>query len=361
MKREKTIIVLITLLFSFVFFSCNDKSSNIKNESASFWIDSIVNNYGNGRIYGEKPVRYIDYDTMKSTVLCSKPNCTHQSSDCIANIIGDTPMLTENGIYFFNTVVEFEESNNGNRKQVINSKLCKVSLDSSEIKDVAEFNDCAPREYDGYVLYDNKIFFTADDLNPTEDEYGMIMSQNVGGKHFICSIDLNNGEYTNYGEVYCGKNSEKDSAAIIEGLYDSKLIISYQYRLDPNSDKNDVLMFEFDPEKHTIKQIEMPMPTWVTADSILYYDDKKNKTVIIKKDETKEYDIRFGYIASTFNNKLFDRDNGVWYDLNDLSKHNMKKYQNYMVIDYYDNNYILIRHTDTVKLTEEELIALDNE
>ena len=130
MKREKTIIVLITLLFSFVFFSCNDKSSNIKNESASFWIDSIVNNYGNGRIYGEKPVRYIDYDTMKSTVLCSKPNCTHQSSDCIANIIGDTPMLTENGIYFFNTVVEFEESNNGNRKQVINSKLCKVSLDS---------------------------------------------------------------------------------------------------------------------------------------------------------------------------------------------------------------------------------------
>ena len=361
MKRKRTIFMVITLLFSFVLFSCNNKSSNIKSDNTSIWIDSIVNNYGNGRIYGKNPARYIDYETMESTVLCAKSNCTHQSSDCIAKIVGDTPMLTENGIYFFNTVVKVEELNSGERKQVINSKLCKVSLDSSEIEDVAEFHDCAPREYDGYVLYDNKIFFTADDLDPTEDEYGVIISQNVGGKHFICSIDLNNGEYINYGEIYSGENSEKDSAAIIEGLYDSKIIISYQYSLDPDSENNNVLMFEFDPEKYTIKPIEMPMPSWVTADSITYYDDIKNKTVIMNKDETKEYDITIGYVATTFNNKLFDCENGGWYDLNDMTKHNIKKYQNYMVIDYYDNCYILIQHTNTIKLTEEELLALDKE
>ena len=53
--------------------------------------------------------------------------------------------------------------------------------------------------------------------------------------------------------------------------------------------------------------------------------------------------------------------NGRWFDVTDMSEHSMGEYKGYDVIAVYDNSYILRLGNKTVKLTEEELLALDKE
>ena len=335
------------------------------------WVDLLSNFNEKGRIYGEAPKKYIDYDTMKVVPLCAKPNCTHTTSDCIGHIIGDTPILTDDYIYYFSSVEGVNELKNGEREFYINSKLCRVSLDSSETEIVVEFHDCAPADYDGVLLYDDKIYFTGDDLNPTDDSYGHISSQNAGGEHYICSIDLKTREYTNYGMVYSGEGYADDSHANICGFINSKILINYQCRPDMTEiDESKpwrgqtMLMFEFDPKTNEITESDIPtrpISTNTKTQTVIYWDDEAKKTVLIIGNERRELDIDVGTYATVFNNKLFVRDTGKWYDLSNMSEHDMGKYgenEHWVVGDYYDGCYILITYFKTVKLTEDELIAL---
>ncbi len=218
--------ILISLFICFIsLFSCNSNKIEYTVNNKPLWLDMIVNNYGNGRIFGEQPAKFIDYKSMRTSVICSKPNCTHSTTDCVGFIIGDTPIMTPNGIYFFTKNNGVKELGNGKREYYINSKLSRIDLKTSEIEEIVRFNDCSPHEFDGCVLFNDKIYFTADDLNPTEDGYGNIIATTVGGRHFLCCIDLKSKEYTNLGCIYDGKDYEKNSLAIIEGCYDSKLIM----------------------------------------------------------------------------------------------------------------------------------------
>lgn len=373
---KKNIIILLLALTLLFLCSCGSKKNNkhtIKNSEINY-ITILYNTHDDGRIFSSGGVaRYQSYETMKWTPLCSRPNCTHTTGDCPAKIMGECPMVTDDGVYFFIYSDGVNELSNGKREHYMESKLCRISLDSSEMEEIVSFTDCVPHDYDGMLLYNNKIYFTATDLNPIEDEFGNINVSNVGGNQFFCCIDLETGKYTNYGCLYDfdklsddGKNANGSS---VKGVYNSKIYIQYQYVDDKDIiDENGInvitnLMYEFDPETTKITASDLPKPmNFLINDGVyIYYDEEKHKIILLENDKKKELDIDWNLNTSLlFNDKIFGMKE--WYDLNDMSVHSFSgKYESYWVMDYYDGYYIFVLGNQTIKLTEEELFALDKE
>ena len=222
---KKRIICFITALSLALMCSCNNKKNKGElptSSSDTKYINLVYNKFDGGRLFSDNPKMYIDYNTMERTPLCSKPNCTHNTGECPGKVMGECPMVTDDGIYFFVYNDGVNELKNGEREHYMKSRLCRISLDSAEMEEITSFTDCVPHDYDGVLLYDNKIYFTGTDLNPTEDTYGYINVSNVGGNQFFCSIDLETGEYKNYGCIYdmdqLSENGKNDNSASVKGI-----------------------------------------------------------------------------------------------------------------------------------------------
>lgn len=379
----KKIISLISASLFIFLTACNNKPNPIMPTSStdkSIYVAECFDNYEDGRIIGGfngsdgTPSKYFDYGTMESTVLCSRPNCKHNTDECIARNIGICPMLVQNSIYFFKSDYGVKEEKNGKRNFYINSKLCRASLETSEIEVVTNFTDCVPADTRGYVFHNNKIYFTADDMNPKCDDYGAFYYSNIGGTHYLCSIDLENGEYKNYGSIYDGdkkfESADSSSSAKIMGIYNEKLIVNYEFSKsydDLSEGMFTELIFEFNLEKNELIESDIPSkPVFVNSDTIVYYDDSIKKCIIIDNNVKKELDTNKVTFASVHNNKLFIRDDKnefalIWYNLSDFSKHNVKDMNCYMPVSMHNSSYILTNGDKTIKLTEEELLALDKE
>lgn len=356
----KKIISLISSLFIFL-TACNDDKPNailpISSTDSYIYIAEYSDNYEEGRIIGGfdgTPSKYFDYGTMESTVLCSKPNCRHNTGECVARNIGTCPMLIQDSIYFFESNYGVKEEKKGERVFYINSKLCRVSLETSEIETVTKFTDCVPADTRGYVLYNNKIYFTADDMDPTFDDYGAVVYSNIGGTHYLCSIDLESGEYKNYGSIYDGdkeyESADASSSAMIMGVYNEKLIVNYEFSKSYDALSAGMfteLIFEFDLEKNELTESNIPAkPVFVNSDTIVYYDDSIKKCIIVDNNVKRELDTCKVTFASVHNNKLFIRDDKnefalIWYNLSDFSKHNVKDMNYYMPVSMYNGSYIL--------------------
>jgi hypothetical protein len=121
------------------------------------------------------------------------------------------------------------------------------------------------------------------------------------------------------------------------------------------------IMFEFDIDTNSLKQTDMyPIRNIVYKNAYVYYDMEKGRTVIVDHGQVREFDIDIGHFVSYFNNKLFDYDNNKWYDLSDMSEHKwIWDQEGYEVIDYYKDSYIVILGNTTLKLSEDDLFALD--
>lgn len=368
---KKIIIILIAVMVFLQLCSCGKRDKTIPaNLENVAYIDLLYNTYDEGRIFStgsSSPMMYVDYNTMEKTALCAKPNCSHINGECVAKIIGQTPLLIEDGIYFFRYTNGIKELKNGEREHYMNSKLCYVSLNSSEVTELVEFSDCVPRDYDGVLLYKNKIYFIGDDLNPVTDDYGNIRTSNTGGKHFLCSVDLSTNKYTNYGGVYdntlLNETAKNDNTALLKGLYNSKIYIAYSYCDDYNNLGEDgipivkSLMLEFDPDTDELRQVDIPNPmNYLIGDSYIYYDKEIEKTVILTNDQKIECDVKFERFVAFFNNKLFG--DNIWYDITNGSVHNFDgEYLDYWVMDYYDGYYIMGVGAVTKKVSEEELMS----
>lgn len=363
--------------------SCNSKTEenySLAENYDNIYVAEYADNYLNGRIVDgsadgnvNTPAAYVDYNTMEKTILCSKPNCVHNNTSCPANVMGTAPILTENSIYYFDVSYGVVEKKYGVKELEIKSRLVKMALDTAEIETIAEFNDCVPDNSRGFILYNNRIYFTGDDFAPTTDEYGGFFYSNIGGTHYLCSIDLETGEYINYGNIYDDKMYEGancSSSARILGIYNSKMIINYEFckTLEDAASANFtelVFEFDFDTNQMTLTDIQS-IPVYVDSDTIIYNDYDINKCVVIDKGNRFELDIGEVTLASLLNNKLFVRDDKnnyalKWYDLSDMSEHHVKDYDGFMPVSIYYESYILTKGNKTVKLTEKDLLASDEE
>ena len=373
----KKILIFISAALM-LFTGCGKKENSVKNQNENdhLYVCYWYNVYDDGYILNSDPKMYIDFETMEKTVFCTKPNCTHRSGDCVEKIVGDTPVMYGDYIYFF-------YSNNGSvretpdgREFFMESKLKRLSIETSEVEDVVFFDDCLPENgYEGRFIIDNTLYFCAYDPEPVPDEYGNFFFGNGGGTHYICSIDLDTGKYTNYGGIYDGDKqyeaAANSSSAKIKGYYDSRIIIEYSFmkekhtieELESDIDSRElftILNFEFDPVTKTLKESELPPTSYMDDDTYVYSNYPENSSVVIDKGKTYTIDgVDTDICGRSFNGKLFMYDG--WYDITDGSKHSLGEYANWTALTMYDDCYVLKSDTNKfVKLTEEELLALDD-
>lgn len=351
--------------------SVSSEQYNLQNNTVdALYFDSSENIYEHGIIYGngDNPKMYMDFNSMESTVLCARPNCTHTTSECIAKQIGKTPIIYNDYIYFFDVKDGVKEESDG-RTFYIDSKLKRVSLATSEIDVISEFTDCEPREYDGGVIFDGTLYFCGDDMNPTADDYGGISYANGGGTHYLCSIDLDSGEYTNYGSIYDeDKNYESanhTSTAHITGYYNSKIYIQYSFMKEYNEnteidtrDKFTFLNFEFDPKTKTLILSELPTASFMNNNTYVCSNYPDNSTTVFWGD--KKYIVNGAdakFIGKFFNGKLFIYDH--WYDVTSGTLHSLGDDKKFVTM--YNDCYIISNQAGTKyeKLTENELLSLD--
>ncbi len=364
-------VFIITIAFAVALAGCGKKENNTEKESAPRFITTNAVYYKNGVVYGEEPASFLDFDTMEKAPLCAVPNCTHTVSSCLAQMVGAEPIFYNNYIYYFT-------SNNGDVRETpdgkefyIESKLMKASLESSETEVVCEFTDCAPPQMFGdYVLNGSELYFVGDDLNPYMDEYGGGSWGSSGGYHFLCSINLDTGEYTNYGSIYDGDKeyefADNSSGANITGIYNDTMYIGYGFiKEEPpeNADFSDnywtFLSFEFDFGTKTWTESELPFSRYMNNDTYTYYNNEEKQLHVIHENRELVIDSEYTITQmSEFNGKLFIPEEGKWYDLSDSSEHSMGKYKEYDVVGYHDGCYILIKGGRTAKITEDELLAL---
>ncbi len=75
----------------------------------------IVWTYGNADEHGElytdnqERLNFIDFETMNTALLCSKPNCTHTNeNECSAFGMDNHPILHGGKLYFFDVETSFD-------------------------------------------------------------------------------------------------------------------------------------------------------------------------------------------------------------------------------------------------------------
>ena len=197
-------------------------------------------NYEKGLLFntgGGNTIEYfLDYETLEKSPMCAMPNCTHTTSTCLAKDMGVNPVIYGDCIYYFKCSHNFKEVPEGHQFYM-SSKLYRAKLDSSETELVCEFTDCVPDDWNSaFILIGNTLWFIGDDKNPRDTEYSKELhympSSDTPGAHFMCSIDLNTGKYTNHGQI-CEEYRESDyweqgNLAALKGIYNGKLQISLE-------------------------------------------------------------------------------------------------------------------------------------
>ena len=371
---------IICVLSVFLFVGCsNNYISNpehyVTDTHSIKYITTGTNYYNDGVIYGSENAMYLDFKTMETSPICAVPNCKHNDSECLSYKIGRIPIMYNDSIYFFESSCYVKENSNG-RELIRDTKLMKTNLNSSSISVVCKFDDCCPtKSYDGYLLYDNFLYFVGDDMNPIKDDYGNLMFSNIGGVHYLCSINLINGEYKNHGSIYDGdkvfESASSTSTAHISGYYDGKMFIEYSFsdgsifNVDNSQhfeplDYFTILNFEYDFDSEVMCISDLPHPSYMNEDTYVYSDYKNDTTTVIHQNNTYTIDdMDAGFYAREFNGNIFFY--SCWYDLKTLTKHNMKKYEDYIPVAYYNNKYIFMNGGRHKAFSESELLALDKE
>lgn len=378
MKKIISLILSVSILAAAVSCSNKEKAENVVNNTAQYI--SEYSYYNNGTAYTLGDLQnytktFLDFDSMEKAPLCAVPNCTHTTASCLSKSIGFfyKPVFYNEYVYYF-------VSNGGAVKETpdgpefyINSSLMRASFDSSEVEMVCEFNDGVPCEDGKYVLYNNELFFIADDRGASQDDFGHYDFGTTGGNFFICSINLDTREFTNYGNIYEEDKeyeaSEYTRSSNIYGVYNGKMYISHSFVKDQSSDRNaddywTFINFEFDFETRKWKEAELPASPFMNDDCYIYYDYDDKKIKAIYQEGDYEFDLGFNMRdfrdshCSELNGKLFFPSIGKWFDLTDMSEHSMGEYAEYSAVAYYDESYIFVKGGKTIKLTEEELTAL---
>ena len=373
----KKILIFISAALM-LFTGCGKKENSAKNQNKTdhLYINYGYNIYEDGYILNSEPKMYLDFATLEKTVFCTKPNCTHKSGDCVEKIVGKTPVMYGDYIYFF-------YSNNGDvretpdgREFFMESKLKRLSMETSEVEDIVFFDDCYPESgYSGRFIIDNTLYFCGHDPEPVPDEYGNFFYGSARGTYYICGIDLDTGKYTNYGSIYEDdkqyEGAASSSSSKIIGYYDSKIFIQYSFmkekhtieEIESDIDSRElftVLNFEFDPVTKTLKESELPPTSYMDDDTYVYSNYPENSSVVIDKGKTYTIDgVDTDICGRSFNGKLFMYDG--WYDITDGSKHSLGEYEDWEAVAYYDGCYVMRIFTYSnkfAKLTEEELLAL---
>lgn len=303
-------------------------------------ISNASNSYKNGVLYeNNDSVYFLSFDLMSSTPLCNKPNCDHKKSDCISKLITNDsttstpPIVYHDKVYYFSYNDKIVQGNNGSETTYeVDGRLSGLDLNTGEVNTVCLLDDMEASSTDYLVLQDNLLYFIANNgaLQATDGTWQYF---STAGKQWICSVNLDTGDLTNYGRVNEDEKVDTTLFSVnnssfgingnvrIDGVYQNKIYMHYyyvndedsflkyfeQYNTFPDSDEE---MWEtsyviFDIETKKVSMNVSTETIAATKDHCIYWDGKQYV------DESNEHQNKLKNVPKYKYAAIYD--NAVWF------------------------------------------------
>ena len=234
---------------------------------------------------------FIDFDTMASSAICSRPNCPHNDPEvCSAIGMDNHPTIVGDKLYYFEEEMVWTKDH----KIAQNTIVYSADLDGSNRKKIYTIENLSI-SYGQYIAIKGSIvYFAGTEYGVKEDNSG-----NSGyNKHYMCSYDLLSKEFNNYGLICEGYSS----GAAVLGEYDGGLYIGSSYteekfEFDIFDDEQEKLLMEsyidvlwrLDLETSELTLSELPAPDFIGGGFYGYNEDGK-AVVLDAKGKSRTYD-----------------------------------------------------------------------
>ena len=313
----------------------------------------------------EKQAAVLDYDSMKTTMLCNKPNCTHAGDDCIENRPnGSIPVFGEQCAYYFvDDEPRIEQNSEGKADLVLSSALCRYDFGSNTEKQLMQVQDaCVGENCKGLLLDHDVLYFVENKLGRTYDEAGALdYYRSHGGALSLHAVSLSDMKVSDLCELYDVEALEQyyplagnSGSVTMQGKYDNKIYFNVVFALDETGAKPGYYVTYYDltdgsyhgtPEDYA--KIESGKVMYLSDDALVICRNdgkaevyrKENAEPVILEDE---YYFVYGSDIMVDQDYLFCADKV--FDLNTGESRNLEALQDEKhVIAKYGDSYITAR------------------
>lgn len=286
--------------------------------------------------------------------LCSIPNCTHSSLECISKRFTSTPLIYEKKAYYFSNDPIDVITSDDQTDLKLGTTLYEYNFSSNNEKKIKHIDGVVSAEH-GSIIINNKLYFIGNHMKRKYDETGFLIAfGNGGGKQQLISIDLESHDYEVLGDMY-----DADALAsvyplvansgenYIRGIFDDKLFYDTAFATEENNEISfklytsyyDLLTKQFNisdaPNDMIYSEINYISEDYlaVSRDKELFIYNKTYKEPVVIKDEN----ISIG----THSNCYVD-DEFILYNSYVFDKKTLKRTE----IEVYKENRILKRLND---------------
>lgn len=350
MKRIKLIAATLSLTLL---------SSCAKTTSPSFANnDRIVWMYGNaderGELYTDSSGRlhFIDFETMQSTLLCSKPNCAHANEgECSSFGMRNHPILYGDKLYFFDVETNFD----GDEITDVTT-VYQAEPDGTSRTKVCAVEGLTLLDYTRMLIVGGKAYFSMDKTGWNDERTATSGYNEV----WFCCIDFSTGTLERIEMLHEGWCS----SSWIFGLYDGKVIFSYAYSeekvpyLENAGDINKYFTNVFktyDIENGTLADLTLPEPLYVGNGYYVYAKDGGAAVLSENGAETLLPDFPVNGNLTIAGGKLFNCFGQTCAELSDGKMYSLK-YSDAPAA-YADGFYILKNLDNYTKISEKDYIG----
>lgn len=304
----------------------------------------------------------LDYETMKTSLLCNKPNCKHDKSDCInCRLKGKIPLFSGTNLYYFvDSGNGISRGEDGKPYFNIGSTLYRYDFKTNQEEKLFHIDGVSVSSQIcyGLLLHDGTIFFIGNHYNIEYDETGLMCGCNSsGGRMELYALDLSDLTVHNYGDLYnidalsdiypCARNSGE---VYMKGLFDNKIYfeVCFVPTFDINSSYVEyVTYFDIDTKTYHGEPQDYSNIDFCTADFISkdYLVLTREKQAVVYKaghEEPfilKDDSFQLGCFLSVFDDTLYH--NGKAFDLKNGESRVLKNMYNKQVVAKYGDSYII--------------------
>lgn len=240
---KRITILCIILMFCITICSCGtetshpeDKSSEIQLISGSrslaengayhsATVSSVVKPNRQDQQFFESVLKYTDFATMKSVIVCSKPNCPHNDPDSSCSAFGMDNHAVQIGenLYFFENVIEYDKDGN----LVTYSNVWRAALDGNERVKLGSLEDFVLRNGSAAAVIGERIYFVGvKEGSYSYSDISADKSSLAGDKFYFCRYDFSKKKFTNFGFLGTGFSG----GGGINGRFNGKLYFSVSYQ-----------------------------------------------------------------------------------------------------------------------------------
>lgn len=237
------LVVVFTVAISIA--GCANQTVSIGDSFASMFYNTTDSEHCYRSLSGNTAI--LDYESMDTSLLCNKPNCSHNGDDCIEHRLnGNVPMFNGTSAYYFvDDTPNILQGDDGKPFLKLGSTLYRFDLSTNAeekllyIDGVSVSDNCY-----GWLLHDGIIYFIGNHYHPHTDENGIMTSySNTGGKMELYSVDLSSHKIQNYGDLYNVPELSRyypytpnSGEVYMRGIFDGKIYFNVAFVANEDTD-----------------------------------------------------------------------------------------------------------------------------